>query len=186
MFQHLSLLSLTAAHVGLYVALLLGADVAAADITLFSGLASIGLIAASVIDLRSFRIPNPVNAYLLLTGLVSAYWFRGEEASEHALGAILWFLVLWALSEVFFRLRGKEGFGLGDVKLMAAGVAWVGPIAGLSVLMLASCTGIVVILATRLVRRTAHHKSLSAPLPFGPFLALAIWWVWLYGPVSVS
>jgi leader peptidase (prepilin peptidase) / N-methyltransferase len=63
------------------------------------------------------------------------------------------------------------------VKLFAAGGAWVGWAGLPSVLLLAALIGLAAALA--------GGRTLSAvsKLPFGPALALAIWIVWLYGPL---
>ena len=80
------------------------------------------------------------------------------------------------MRDVYRRLRGREGMGLGDAKLLGAAGAWVGWQGLAGVLLIAAVTG----LATAVVLR---RTSLSDALPFGPFLALGIWLTWLYGPL---
>jgi leader peptidase (prepilin peptidase)/N-methyltransferase len=70
---------------------------------------------------------------------------------------------------VFLRLTGKEGMGAGDFKLLAALGAWFGWQALPLLILLSSVMGAVCgILAILLA---GHDRR--APIPFGPFLALA-------------
>ncbi len=73
--------------------------------------------------------------------------------------------------------RGHDGLGLGDVKLAAAGGAWIGWTMLPVVIEIAALSALVVFLiAPRLAGRPAHW---NARLPFGSFLAPAIWATWL-------
>jgi leader peptidase (prepilin peptidase)/N-methyltransferase len=86
-------------------------------------------------------------------------------------------LALLSLRTVYRRLRDREGIGLGDVKLAGVAGAWLDwamiPIA----LEIAAVTAI----AVYLVRYHYRRRSLAATtrLPFGLFLAPAIWICWL-------
>lgn len=168
------------AHLVLYGALFLAAGVPVdAPVLIASGVLAIGLIAASTIDLRTAIIPDTASLGLVAAGLVSIWYFRPDEIGLHAGVALGWLLVLGLLSEGYFRWREIDGFGLGDVKLMAAAGAWLGLQGSLSV-MIAACLGaIATLLGTSLLR--GRGLSAQAGLPFGPFIALSIWIVWLYG-----
>jgi leader peptidase (prepilin peptidase)/N-methyltransferase len=80
------------------------------------------------------------------------------------------------------RLRGREGLGQGDAKLLAAAGAWLGAVALPQVILVAALSALLVAAALRLSGRTMHAHS---ALPFGPFLALAIWALWLFGPLPL-
>jgi leader peptidase (prepilin peptidase)/N-methyltransferase len=85
-------------------------------------------------------------------------------------------LIAW----LYRRLRGREGLGLGDAKLLGAGGAWLGWQALPSVVAL----GAAIALALALAGAAAGGKlSATTRIAFGPYLALAIWVVWLYGPL---
>ena len=80
-----------------------------------------GLAAAVVIDLRSRRIPNLLTATMALLGLgLAATGFSGVT-----LAAAVWGMVLGLLLMLPGHLFGATGAG--DVKLMAAVGAIVGP-----------------------------------------------------------
>jgi leader peptidase (prepilin peptidase)/N-methyltransferase len=75
---------------------------------------------------------------------------------------------------------GREGLGLGDVKLFAAAGAWV-KLEGLpSVLLIGSSLGLLYALfACRRARRDAALKR----VPLGAGLCAGFWLTWVYGPV---
>jgi leader peptidase (prepilin peptidase)/N-methyltransferase len=70
--------------------------------------------------------------------------------------------------------RGTEGLGGGDIKLLGAGGAWVGWQALPWILLMSSVGALAFSVASG--RTVAHDR-----VPFGPFLAAALWvgWVWL-------
>jgi leader peptidase (prepilin peptidase)/N-methyltransferase len=63
---------------------------------------------------------------------------------------------------------------------MAAG-AWTGPEGVVGVLLIASLVALAIFAARALVDRGFDRES---RLPFGPFLCLAIWIIWLFGPLE--
>ena len=139
------------------------------------------MIAIAAIDARRFMIPDELTAAALALGLADAAIRHpdgiGEALALAALrGAIVAaaFFGLWAL---YRGLRGREGIGLGDVKLAGVAGVWLDwpsiPVA-VEIAALAA-------LAVCLVRWLALGRAISATtrLPFGAFLAPAIWIAWL-------
>ena len=97
---------------------------------------------------------------------------------EHLIATVLALLALELLSALSERLVGKPALGLGDAKLAATGGAWLG-LLGIALAMgLAVLAGAVVGGAARITGRLGPQQ----PFPFGPFIALGIWLVWLMGP----
>ena len=140
------------------------------------------LLAASLSDLRHRIIPDWASLGLVLAGLGVIAWISPPDLGLHALTGLVWFLVLAATSELYLRWRGIDGFGLGDAKLMAAGGVWLGPEGSVIAMALASTGAVVVMVGTALIRR--RPLSGRSGIPFGPFIALSIWLVWLYGSLS--
>ncbi len=135
------------------------------------------LLALGWIDARAMVLPDALTLPLVLAGLGWALIAEPDRIVDHAAGAALGWIIFWAVARGYRALRGRDGMGEGDAKLLAAGGAWVGW-AGIGPVMLgAALTGLAVALALRL--RGRHLGALTA-LPFGPPLALAIWAVWLY------
>lgn len=139
------------------------------------------LLALAWIDARYWLLPDALTLPLVLAGLLAAAAFAPDALFARALGAALGFAVLRALAWIYKRARGREGLGGGDAKLLAAAGAWVGAAALPSVVLIAALAALAAALVLRL--RGARLAAGSA-VPFGPFLALATWLVWLFGPVS--
>ncbi len=76
--------------------------------------------------------------------------------------------LLFAIGEAYYRLRGVEGLGMGDVKMLAMIGAFLGWQLALVTLMLASFGGAVLGVALLATRR----GTMQAALPFGTFLAV--------------
>jgi leader peptidase (prepilin peptidase)/N-methyltransferase len=99
--------------------------------------------------------------------------------AERSLGAAAGYLSLLTIAALYRRLRRREGLGGGDAKLLAAAGSWLGIaalpqailLAALSALLLAGC-----------LRLAGIRLTAQSALPFGPFLALATWVLWLAGP----
>ena len=85
--------------------------------------------------------------------------------------------LLWGVGEAFKRLRGIEGMGFGDVKMMAMVGAFLGAPMALFTIMLGSILGSVI----GLVFMGFTGKSRDYELPFGTFLGIAGIVVVLYG-----
>jgi leader peptidase (prepilin peptidase)/N-methyltransferase len=138
------------------------------------------LLALAAIDLRHYFLPDRLTLPLIPIGLGVAYAIDPAKLADHAIGAIAGFVAFALIAALYRRLRGREGLGLGDAKLLGAGGAWLGWQALPSVVALAA----VIALAFALAAALAGGKlSATTKIAFGPYLALAIWLVWLYGPL---
>lgn len=141
------------------------------------------LMTLAVTDLLVFRLPDALTA--LLAGLaVALSWVTGYPDLAHAIwGAIIGSGIFLLLKLGYRALRGREGLGMGDVKLMAGLGAALGPLNLPLMLLIASLAALTATVAESL----ASRKTLKAtrPLPFGAFLcaATAILWVLLRIPV---
>jgi leader peptidase (prepilin peptidase) / N-methyltransferase len=143
------------------------------------------MLAIAAIDARHFIIPNELNAAALLLALLNAVvqdpLIDPQIALTAVAGALLRGLVLalcfLALRIGYRRLRRREGIGLGDVKLAAVAGAW------LDWLILPTAIEIAAISALALyaVRRYVLGRPFDPKgrMPFGLFLAPAIWLGWL-------
>jgi len=141
------------------------------------------MMAIAVSDLRRYIVPD----YLTLAGLgvgllhAAAGHAAGHEpvwaiAAAGMRGAIVGgaFLIL---RQGYARLRGRQGLGLGDVKLAGVAGVWL----DWSALPLAIEFAAVTALGAYLIRHLVFRRPLLANewIPFGFFLAPAIWICWL-------
>ena len=120
-----------------------------------------------VIDLRHRILPDRITLPGIVIGLGASAVLPPGPAGALA-GMLLGGGLLWAISEGYLRLRGREGLGFGDVKMLAMIGAFLGWQQTLLTLFLASLAGSVVgvwLLASR-------RGGLQSALPFGTFLAI--------------
>ena len=129
-------------------------------------------------DLRTLTIPDGAVVALAALALASRV-----AAHDPMLALVLDMLltggVLLAFREAYFRRRGFDGLGLGDVKLAAAGGLLVGAVAFAWVLLAASLLAIAAVGIVRL-RARADLGAATGKLAFGAFLAPAIYVAWLW------
>jgi len=128
------------------------------------------LLGLSIIDSQTTLLPDALTQPLLWLGLIASANAWVTLPLTHAVwGAVAGYASLWSVATVFEYFKGKEGMGAGDFKLLAALGAWLGPLALIPLVMLASTGGALVGLLL-LWRRQLRADGY---LPFGPFLALA-------------
>ena len=141
------------------------------------------LLALAVIDWKHFLLPDFLTLPLIPVGLFVIFLSEPSVLPHYIAGAIAGFVLMVLLRALYRRLRGREGMGLGDAKLLAAAgafVAWEGlP----SVILISSFAALV----TALVQSMGKGgSSLTARMPFGTFLCFGTWLVWLYGPLTLG
>lgn len=136
------------------------------------------LIVLSAFDATTLRLPNLLTLAVLLAGIAFA---PSAETGWRVASALVAGLSLVAIAEAYRALRGQHGLGYGDIKLFSAAGAWVG-LEGLASIMLVACAAAFVFLAVRAA--VDRSSNLHAPFAFGPFIAVGLWTVWLYGPVD--
>jgi leader peptidase (prepilin peptidase)/N-methyltransferase len=142
---------------------------------------AVALLLIAVIDAEHFWLPNILTLPLGAAGLAASAFIGPGSFVDHLIGAVLGFAVLAGLAALYKRLRGRDGLGGGDARLLAAIGAWVGWAGLPSVVVWASLAGLSWVLA-RIVARRA--PSLDTALPYGTYLAIGAWLTWLYGPLG--
>lgn len=140
------------------------------------------MAAITLIDLRHYIIPNVLSFPAVPLGiLANIAVFHGDDwmagLTESVLGAVLAAGSFYLLRAVWFRLRGFEGLGLGDVKLAAVAGTWLGPLLLPSACLVAALAGLaaVAVMAVLPGRRLTLHDQ----IPFGSFIAPVILLFWL-------
>jgi leader peptidase (prepilin peptidase)/N-methyltransferase len=124
------------------------------------------MIVLFVIDLQHRILPNAITLPGIVVGVTASVVLEpGWQAS--LIGVAAGGGVLWAVGEAYFRIRGEEGMGMGDVKMLAMIGAFLGWQPMLVTLLIASLAGSVFGGAMILLRR----GSMKYALPLGSFLA---------------
>ena len=139
------------------------------------------MFAIAIVDAERYIIPNELTAAALALALLRA-GAVGPDANWRAAiwavaGAAAVALPLLALMAGYRRWRGRDGLGLGDVKLAAVAGAWLGLVTVFAVIELATLSALGAYLIDAHVRKRPLKST--AFLPFGLFLAPAVWIGWL-------
>jgi leader peptidase (prepilin peptidase) / N-methyltransferase len=140
------------------------------------------LLPLALIDWRHFLLPDALTLPLLGLGLIGTGLLDPESLPNHALGAAIGYTVFAGISLGYRRLRGREGLGWGDVKLLAAIGAWLGWAGLPGVVLLASGLGLLEALFRR-VRGAGAAERPEERIALGTWLCAALWLGWLYGPL---
>jgi len=149
-------------------------------------------------DLRERILPDVVNFTGLGLGLLLSFFTTPVDGTAFALtkrifqfpppapvlsfvdallGAAAGSGLLWLVSEGYFRLRGREGMGMGDVKMMLMAGAFL----GLKRTLLTIFTGSVLGSVLGIMVIVARRKDSDYELPFGTFLGMAALLVVFFG-----
>jgi leader peptidase (prepilin peptidase)/N-methyltransferase len=169
----------------------LGVTAAGAKFCVFSAI----LVALACCDLEKRLLPDQFTLGGLAAGIgfscfvpVASYtapentadmlfWLAGLNVngrllslSEALLGAVLLAGVLWGAGEIYYRVRGREGLGFGDVKLVAMIGSFLGFRLALAAMAWGGLAGAVIGLA---YIRATRQDAATFELPYGTFLSLA-------------
>lgn len=127
------------------------------------------LVALTFIDYDTQFLPDDLTLPLVWAGLLVNLGGGFVPLRDAVIGAVAGYLSLWSVYWLFKLIRGKEGMGYGDFKLLAALGAWLGWKVLPAIILLSSAVGAVIGIALVLVKGRDHQL----PLPFGPYLAIA-------------
>jgi len=165
---------------------LLGGALAAAAIFKFGptwqGLAACAflwtLLALTGIDFDTQLLPDNLTLPLLWGGLIANLFGLFVPLADAVIGAIAGYMALWTIFWLFKIIRGKEGMGYGDFKLLAALGAWLGwkmlPLIVLGSSVVGAAIGIALV--------AFKGRDHNVPLAFGPYLAIAGAVALFFGP----
>ena len=142
-------------------------------VALYCGLFSM-LLVLSVIDWRTFIIPNGINLAIFLLGAVRLVTDLGNWPT--------YLIGMASVSLVFLLLHiatGGNGLGMGDVKLVAGAGLLIGWQSMILAVLIGSLSG--AIIHSIRMKHGADRK-----LAFGPYLAAGIWFAALFGQPLIS
>lgn len=161
------------------------------------------LIVLIFTDWRERLLPDTVNFTGLAIGLIASFFVRSDDGTalwianrlfefppprpvisfvDALIGAAVGGGLLWLVGEGYFRLRGREGMGLGDVKMMLMAGAFLGLRRTILTILAGSVLG--AILGAILI--LSSRKGSEYELPFGTFLGVAALLVVFFGTPVVT
>ena len=124
------------------------------------------LIALAAIDLETGFLPDMLTLPLIFLGLAANGVDLFVPLKSALIGAAAGYGSFRLIGELFLRLRGKEGLGQGDAKLLAALGAWLGWQALPIIVLAGSVSTLLVIVLSNAV----ESESKDQEIPFGPGL----------------
>jgi leader peptidase (prepilin peptidase)/N-methyltransferase len=131
------------------------------------------LLTLALLDWRHFWLPDALTLPLAFLGMTLGQWVTDVALVDRAIGAAVGYGALLAVALGYRMLRGRDGLGLGDAKLLGALGAWLGWQVLPFLLLVASATGLAVMLMT------GRANTATARAPLGTFLATAAPPAWL-------
>ena len=140
------------------------------------------LIALTFIDFDTQLLPDSLTLPLLWAGLIFNLFGVLVPLTDAVIGAIGGYLALWIVYWLFRLIRGKEGMGHGDFKLLAALGAWLGWQMLPLIILLSSVVGACIGIALMVFKGRDH----TIPLAFGPYLAIAGGIALVFGPALIK
>ena len=141
------------------------------------------LIVASFIDFEAYILPDILTLPGAAIALAGAYFILRPALgvptlSQSVIGALAGAGVFLLLQRVFRKLKGREGLGTGDIKLMLL----IGALAGwmaLPVIIIVSA--VTALFASLFYMMRSKSEALQTMVPFGPFLSLGLMLYILFG-----
>ncbi len=131
----------------------------------------------SFIDIRFLRIPNALNLALFLLGISYMLVSEAGNTGAQIMFAALIFAVLFSIRHFHFKITGRIGLGLGDVKMGGAAAVWIHPALFPTLLLVASAAALVLAFGAKLISQEPDEPAMQ--IPFGPFIGIALILVWL-------
>ena len=139
------------------------------------------MLTIALTDARTLIIPNALNACVAAAGFLDIAIQRrsdiGDAMAQAGFRAFLVVALLYAFAAIYHRLRGRQGLGLGDVKLAGSAAIWL-DWRPLSIsIEIAAFSALALTAIWRLQSATPVNKFTK--LPLGAFFAPSIWLCWL-------
>ncbi|MEM9495935.1 MAG: prepilin peptidase [Pseudomonadota bacterium] len=128
----------------------------------------LALISLAAIDLETGYLPDAITFPLIALGIGANAFGLFVPIEDAAIGAVAGYCVFWAVAAGYRALRGIDGLGLGDAKLLAGVGAWAGWQALAPTVLVAALSSLAVIAALSLLGKEFQRDT---AVPFGPALA---------------
>lgn len=135
-------------------------------------------LALALTDLRYRLLPDGLVIPLGAVGLLASEAI-GPGLALSVVGVVAGGGLLTVVARGYRALRGRDGLGGGDIKLVAAMGAWLGAPGAMIALAAAAATALAVTVVLSMVRGTRVDGT--ARLPLGAYLAGMLWVLWCVG-----
>lgn len=144
--------------------------------TPFGYLLFINLCILAIYDWRERRLPNLLTATLALAGCFFIYSEPFFSPFDHIIGGVVGVLIFPLINAVYRSMRGHDGIGMGDAKLLGALGLWFAWPTLPFVILMGAISCLVYALLISVTKKGIDGKT---QLPFGSFLCISAWALWL-------
>ena len=153
----------------------------------------LGIYPVSAVDFKYKLIPDSISVGGIVAGLIISFIPGGMTPVQSIVGAVAAGGGLYLLGLIATKVLNKPAMGFGDVKLLAGFGAIMGVTRAVEVLVVASILGILIMVPyAKIAERKASNGKASqnkdaaedegaGQIPFGPFLAVAAPFMYLWG-----
>ncbi|MEH6702890.1 prepilin peptidase [Parasphingorhabdus sp.] len=139
------------------------------------------LLALAALDVKHHWLPDRLTAMLAISGLLACFLLVPPPIYDRLVGGLAGFVSLTVVARIYKMVRGREGLGGGDPRMLGAIGCWLGWSALPLVMLGASLAGILVAVSWRL---RGENVAADSILPLGSLMALAAFPLWLYQTAS--
>lgn len=149
----------------------------------------LGAYPVCAVDCQYKLIPDSISVGGIVAGLLISFIPGGVTPLQSLIGAVAAGGGLYLLGLIASKVLKKEAMGFGDVKLLAGYGALMGLTGAVETLVVAAILGLLVMVPYgKISARKAERANASADdvqtagqIPFGPFLAVAAPFMYLWG-----
>lgn len=137
----------------------------------------VGVLAAiALFDVRQWRIPDALNALVFGLAVAAALLLDRVTIAWALVSSVSMLMLALVIRDLFRRVRGHHGLGLGDVKFAAAAAALIGLEWMPVMILLASGSALALVAINRFA---GNPLALADRIYFGPFLSVALLALWI-------
>lgn len=134
------------------------------------------LITLAALDAQHHWLPDKLTLLLAVCGLAASFWVDDPDLVNRAIGGVAGFLALFLIGWFYRLLRGREGLGGGDPKLLGAVGCWLGWSALPFVILGAALVGLAAVVMMHIRGQAVNADS---ALPLGTFIAITAFPLWI-------
>ncbi|MEP2102979.1 MAG: A24 family peptidase [Parasphingorhabdus sp.] len=134
------------------------------------------LLTSAALDAQHHWLPDRLTLLLAVSGLAASFFDNDPDLFSRLIGGIVGFGSLFLIGWAYRQLRGREGLGGGDPKLLGAIGCWLGWSA-LPLVMLGA--GLIGLLAVAAMRVRGQAVTAKSALPLGSFMAISAFPLWI-------